>query len=348
MRIALCHHYSLSYGGGGERILADGANFLSQQGHDVSIRCLPFRRGRASFSLEDHIEHHEKPIHRFSADVAYHIYAPLTSDLFVSTAPKVAGLHGAVVADFDGDQKEFFKQGIFVAGAYVLRELLGCRALSRFDAVHTVNPDGLPIRHRRIFRIPNWVDCSKSDELLPIKNERQGKFRVLFVGKPSYTKGFDRFLALSDMFHDDDIEFVATFPPHNSKYTNNGKVRCLGHIPPNNIWETYSDAGVLLQPARKETFGLAILEALVSGTPVITTPISCHVSLKLPVHYASTLFGLYREVQKIFQLWKGEYDAYLNLAAEGARDARRYDRATLLPRFEDMLTQVANGGQNAH
>jgi glycosyltransferase involved in cell wall biosynthesis len=342
MKIALCHHYSLSHGGGGERILVDAANYLSMRGHDVSIYSLPFRRRGAPFQLSDRVQHIEAPFHKFEADVCYQIYAPLVSQLFKCNAPKIAGLHGAVVADYETGPLDFFKQGVFVAGAYVFRQLVGERALRKFDAIHTVNPEGLPIKHDRIYKIPNWVDCSKSDKLLPMKREKQGKFRVLFVGKPYYIKGFDRFIALSDMMEQDDIEFVATFPPEGQKYANRGRIRCVGHIPTEDVWDLYSTGGVLLHPTRKETFGLVILESLVSGTPVVTTPIPAHAVLNLPLQYASTLNGFSREVKRIYDVWKSDYNSYLGFAEKGAIAARHYDRKYLLPKFEAMLTEVAD------
>lgn len=344
MRIAFCHHYSLSHGGGGERILVDAANFLSARGHDVSIHSLPFRRRDFKFSLLSNVLYIEKPFHQFRADVAYHVYAPLTTYLFHSRAPKIAGLHGSVVADYLANPTDFFKQGIFVAGAYAFRQLLGRRALQSFNAIHTVNPYGFGLNHPRVFTLPNWVDCSKSSALLRSKRVRQRKFRVLFVGKPVYNKGIDRFIRLSKMFNQDDIEFVATFAPENGNRSNSERVRWVGQIPSERIWDLYSSGGVLLHPTRNETFGLVILESLASGTPVLTTPIPCHSVLKLPVHYASTLDGFAQNLKDMYGLWKGDYDSYLKLGDEGAEAVKHYDRQVILPRFEGMLKNVADGG----
>lgn len=297
-----------------------------------------------TFNLAKDVRYVEKPFHKFDADVTYHIYAPLTPYLFRSSAPRIAGLHGAVVADYETNPSDFFKQGVFVTGAYMFRELAGERALRRFSAVHTVNPNGLRLKHPRIFRIPNWVDCSKSADLLLSKRVRQKKFRVLFVGKPYYIKGIDWFITLSGMFSQDDIEFVATFGPETRNHSDHGRVRWVGQIPSDRIWDLYTSGGVLLHPTRKETFGLVILESLVSGTPVLTTPIPCHSDLKLPLHYASTLEGFAWNIKNVYDLWKRDYESYLKLGDQGAEAVRHYDRRFLLPRFEAMLEDVANGG----
>ncbi len=341
MRIAFCHHYSLSHGGGGERILVDAANFLSSRGHEVSIYSLPFRRRNAKFKLAPEVTYIEKPFHKFDADVSYHVYAPMAHHLFRCNAPKIAGLHGAVVADYDTSPSDFFKQGAFVAGAYMFRQFLGKRVFRGFDAIHTVNPNGLRVDHPRTFSIPNWVDCGKSAELLQSKKVRSDTFRLLFVGKPYFIKGIDRFIALSQMFDQDDMEFVATFPPEQGAYSNQGRISYIGRVPGERIWELYSTGGLLVHPTRKETFGIVILESLVSGTPVVTTPIPCHSSLKLPLHYASNLNGFAAQIKNMYDLWKGDYDSYLKLGTVGAEAVKHYDRSIWLPRFEEMLEEVS-------
>lgn len=310
---------------------------------------MPFRGREAKFSLADEVHYSEKLLHKYKADVSYHVYAPLTPYLFRCNAPKIAALHGAVVADYETNASDFFRQGVFVAGAYVFRQLLGERALARFDAVHTVNSGGLKLNHPTIYKIPNWVDCSRSVDLLRSRRVRQRKFRVLFVGKPYYIKGIDRFITLSNMFRQDDIEFVATFTPENGAYgkVSNGRVHWTGQVPSDLIWDLYSSGGLLLHPTRKETFGLVILESLASGTPVLTTPIPCHSVLKLPVHYASTLDGFAQKIKNIYNLWKSDFDSYLKLGDEGAEAVRHYDRRILLPRFEEMLKEVATGRKPA-
>jgi len=54
----------------------------------------------------------------------------------------------------------------------------------------------------------------------------------------------------------------------------NGSVRFLGHIPDKDLPNTYQGADFFVLPTRKlEGFGLVILEAMASGTPVLGTPV---------------------------------------------------------------------------
>lgn len=320
-------------------MIVDAANFLSSNGHEVSIHCLPFRKRGGLYHLNGGVSYCEKFLHRFSADVCYHIYAPLLSNLFLCNAPKIAGLHSPLVANFEDNPSDFLKQGPFVAGAYAFQKSFGNGALTGFDAVHTVNPKGLSLKHARIYAIPNWVDCSVTEQSLTTKQERGKTFRVLFAGKPQYVKGFDVFVALSKMIQQEDIEFVSTFLSP-SGY-NGSRVRFLGSLPHSEMPGLFSTVGLLVHPVREETFGLVILESLVSGTPVVTTPISSHVALNLPLRYASNLTEFAREIRDVYALWKEDYGAYLDLAREGANAVRLYDRTALLPQFENMLKKVA-------
>lgn len=337
MHVAFFHHYSLTHGGGGEWFVTELANFLSGQGHIIEIHALPFRRREAAIQLHRSVMYCEGPIHRSKAEIVYHVYAPFVSSLLLCRAPKIAGLHGAVVMDFESPPTFYMKQGPFVAGAYIARELLGSAYLRGFDAVHAVSPVRLP--HRRIFVLPNWVDCTNSLRALEMKRERDDIFRVLYVGKPSYTKGFDKFAELSELVKADDIEFVAVFPP-DPNYKGQGNIRWLGYVPHERLWEVYATASVLLHPTRQETFGRVILESLAAGTPVITTLIQSHRSLGLSLDFASTVSEMRSKLEEIYHRWASHYEDYLHRARAAAESVVRFDSRILLPQYEKMLQVV--------
>jgi glycosyltransferase involved in cell wall biosynthesis len=49
------------------------------------------------------------------------------------------------------------------------------------------------------------------------------------------------------------------------------RLRLLDYVPDDDLPALYSHAGLLAQPSRFEGFGMPVLEAMASGTPVITT-----------------------------------------------------------------------------
>ena len=341
MDIAFFHHYSLSHAGGGERFITELANFLSDRGHAVEVHALPFRRRDVPIQLEGNVPYCEKWFHRSKTEIAYHVYAPTVSRLFLHKGPRIAGLHGAVVMDFESPAAFYLRQGAFVAGAYVVRRSLGSRYLSGFDAVHAVSP--IDLTHPRLYVLPNWVACSNSCRALELKKERGDTFTVLYVGKPSYTKGFDMFVAVSESCQANDVRFVAVFPP-DPKFNHQGKVEWMGYVPHEQMWEVYARASVLLHPTRQETFGRVILESLASGTPVITTPIPCHQALGLDLDYASTVPEMRLKLEGMYARWKSDYAAYLRAANEAVESVARYDSQVLLPRYESMFREVLSDG----
>jgi len=340
LRVAFFHHYSLTHGGGGEGFLIELANFLASRGHRVEIHALPFRRRNVSPHLRQGVTYCEGVVHHAEADVSYHMYAPMLSHLFHCSGPRIAGLHGAVVADYDSPAGFYFRQGPYVAGAYVFRETVGRFDLDGFNLIHAVSP--VPISHPPVRVLPNWVDCSNSARALEHKREPEGVFSVLYVGKPSYTKGFDRFEALSEMLSGNGIEFWAAFPP-DPAYHGNARIKWLGYIPHEEMWGVYAKASVLLHPTRQETFGRVILESLAAGTPVITTPIPSHTSLQLPLEYAATLPNMKAAIERIHAQWQTDYDDYYRSAAASAHEVTRFDAQVLLPQYEDMVREVARG-----
>jgi glycosyltransferase involved in cell wall biosynthesis len=341
MDVAFFHHYSLSFGGGGERFIVELSNFLVNRGHSVEVHALPFRRRKVALGLDKDVPYCEKWIHRSNSEIAYLVYAPTVARLFRHNGPEVAGLHGAVVMDFESPPKFYFRQGPLVASAYILRRSQGSKYLIGFDAVHTVSP--VSLSHPHLYILPNWVNCSHSSEALELKKRKSDTFTVLYVGKPSYTKGFDLFAGVSELSTEKDIRFVAVFPP-DPNFNGQGKVEWIGHIPHEDIWKLYAGAAVLLHPTRQESFGRVILESLAAGTPVITTPIPSHQSLGLSLEYASSIPEMWAKVHDHYVRWKTDYDGYIASAQSAAESIARFDSRVLLPQYEGMLREVlANG-----
>src|SRR5207245_10265602 len=96
-----------------------------------------------------------------------------------------------------------------------------------FYAVHIVMQ--ALVAHPRVFFLPNWRDSSHRDEALQARERKPSKFYVLYVGKPSYIKGFSRFVELRRLIDGEDIEFVATVPP-DSLGPGDGNIKCLGMV----------------------------------------------------------------------------------------------------------------------
>ncbi len=92
----------------------------------------------------------------------------------------------------------------------------------------------------------------------------------LFVGRVSYEKNIDAFLNL-------DIPGTKVVcgvgPLEASLKERYPQVRWMGVMPRDELAKVYAAADVFVFPSRSETFGLVMLEAMASGTPVAAYPV---------------------------------------------------------------------------
>jgi glycosyltransferase involved in cell wall biosynthesis len=337
MKIAFCHYYGLSFGGGGERFLVDAARWLVEKGHEVSIYSVPIRRGLWRPSLVG-FEYREAPIHSFSAEVAYYLYNPLIAHLFRYRGPRIAGIHSPLLTQSLAETgyssrsltDDVRSHGMLAAFMKHSTRAIQAKELSTFDAVDWVSPsEPNEIHHRRLFKTPGWVNTRT---FYP-KAEKDKEFTVLFVGRHDYGKGFDRFLELSQVLTN--LRFVSTGESV-------GRIQGLGHLSDEDLATLYSRSSVLVCPSRGDTFGRVLPESLACGTPVLTTSIPAHTSLGLPLGLADNTGDMTNALTAIYEMWKNEKSEYEKVALAGLQSVKKYDIDNILPRFEMMLEQVGS------
>ena len=341
MRIAFCHYYSLSFGGGGERLLVDAARWLTERGHIVTIHVVPIRRGSWRPNLAS-LLYEEAPFHVFSADVTYYMYNPLVWRLFRQEGPKIAGIHSPLLTQGlaePGYTSQSFPQdvrrhGFLAAMMKSSVRFLQPRELLHFDAVDWVSPlEPIGIHHRRIYKNPGMVDM----RVFRPRPTKSDEFTVLFVGRQDYGKGFDRYVELSRVMTK--YRFVSTGESI-------GRIEGVGHPSDVALSNLYSESTVLLSPTRGDTFGRVLLEGLACGTPVITTSIPAHTALDLPFTYADSIEATASVLNAMFEMWKNDREEYNRQANAGVAAVRKYDAINVLPKFEAMLKQVATTDEN--
>jgi len=336
MKVAFCHYYGLSFGGGGERFLVEAATWLAERGHDVSIYSVPFRRGTWNPTLRG-FHYREAPIHFFSAGVTYFMYNPLVSHLFRHQSPRIAGIHSPLLTgslsgpeyasgSFADDVRNHGPLAAFMKHS---SQTFRNKELSSFDAVHWTGA-AVPtaFTHRRLFLIPGWVNTRT---FYP-RADKNKEFTVLFVGRHDHGKGFDRYLELSETLRN--LRFISTGEGIR-------KVEGVGHPSDEDLSTLYSSSSVLVCPSRGDTVGRVLLESLACGTPVLTTSIPAHTSLGLPLLLADDMKGMVNALETLYHMWKADSDRYQQLVTEGSDAVRRYDIDNVLPKFEKMLTLVS-------
>ena len=97
-------------------------------------------------------------------------------------------------------------------------------------------------------------------------------------------------------------------------------------------------AHVVVVPSRLDSFGLVQIEALASGTPVITSAIPEHLALGLDVRYAASASEFVVWVLSEHARWaSGE-----NGPLKEREKAKPYFLSSVGPRLEKMLSVVAD------
>jgi glycosyltransferase involved in cell wall biosynthesis len=164
---------------------------------------------------------------------------------------------------------------------------------------------------------------------------------VLFVGRRAYEKGFDLFTAVAREARRLGLKarFLATGGREGEVIDG---VESLGFVPEDELVNLYSSAHVVMYPTRADTFGLVILEALASGTPVIASDIPSHRLPGLPLLLARGVDGALRQLVNLYNMFYKDRERYLELCRRG-REAvvRSYSEEVVVPQYVRMFKEVA-------
>lgn len=318
MRIAFCHHLSLSYLGGGEKWITQLANELVKRGHEVEIRCLPFtlEDGRKKIPhLLDEIIYREGYFHDITdADVTYVTYHPLSWLNFKTSHPRIAGFHSHAYW-----LPAHPRYGLLPNVANIVNRFTSYSELRHFDAVHAIT-DTYPINHPRVYRIPHFIDC---DFFKP--NEKDDEFSVAFASRAVWQKGFDTLLKVKDIIEPD------------IKVNISG-----GKVPEKELPDFYGRSHATIVPSRVNTFGLTIVESMACGTPVIATPLITRNSLDLPLVYASSPMEFAERIWGFKKIWNEYKPDYSDFAHEIRNEIEsKYNKEIIVDKLERMFKEVA-------
>jgi len=128
--------------------------------------------------------------------------------------------------------------------------------------------------------IPNGVllDSGETDQSESKPRIPEGQSMILFVGKIMESKGISDLL---DAYHrlETDCTLLAVGPPENERLvermesTDFVDIRYLGYVDRQDLHTLYHDADLFVFPTRSDVFPLVTLEAMASGTPVVSTTV---------------------------------------------------------------------------
>lgn len=345
MKVALCHHYSITFQGGGERFLVEVANQLVRAGHEAVIYALPFARRSINVDrILQGVEYHESLVHRIhGVDVAYFVYAPFVHNLFLGSFPRIGALHAFVFLDeLQHDEVrtmshvKFIKEfgfSRFLSNLYFDR--FSKRELTGFDAIHVINREARALvenGQKQVYYVPNWVDTTRFQKV----REKGRRFSVLFVGRR--TKGFSMFVEIADLLSKEEIDFLAIGPDLENAWN----VKNLGFITDTKeLIELYSKVHALVYTSKTDVFPLTLLEAAACQIPIISLPTRAIRGLDLPLFYATSAEEFARVILDLKNVWQAREEDYARLAEGMRKEAMRYDLGNVFPKFLGMLKEVA-------
>lgn len=337
MKIALCLHISLAFGGGGEKWAWTVAKYLHKRGHQVEIHALPYTpHGRKVINsnelakILDGIPYYEAWHHTVSSDISYMFYNPLGYVFFHCKSKKIAGIHTNV---YFMPKIPPLNYGLPAILSRLVYKVMGTADLSMYDAIHIINK-AIKVRHKRVYYIPNFVN---TDIYKPMTKKRDN-FTVLYVGRPSWQKGWDVFVTLANLLRSkcSNVEFIWVGGTCNRA---NG-IKGLGYVTrEQELARLYSSAHVTVYPSRADNFPLVVVESLACGTPVLTTGIPAHLSLDLPLLFANNVDEFSQKIMNLYNEWKKDPDYFASLGIKLRNLAMRYDSKNILPIFERMLKE---------
>jgi glycosyltransferase involved in cell wall biosynthesis len=203
--------------------------------------------------------------------------------------------------------------------------------------------DYVPLKDRLV-EIPHGIHFShfqvKAKEKLP------GNPALLYVGRLEHIKGVDLLIDMlphvlekcpNAQLHilgsgSQKKELVQRLSKHNLR----GKVNFFGYVSGNALPRFYQMADICVFPSRFETFGIAILEAMASGKPIVATNVGNIPNLvqngKNGIVVEPRPFKIANAVLVLF----GDELLRRDISSNNLASARKYDWKEIIPKYLDM------------
>lgn len=140
----------------------------------------------------------------------------------------------------------------------------------------------LGLRPKRVDVIPNGFELPRDAVASGYSNNstRRSRPTVLSLGRISWKKGLDRLILA--MVHvpnarlvvagNDDEQYMPQLRRLCAKHDLSSRTEFIGPVHGAKKWEAFANADVFALASHSENFGMAVLEAMACGIPVVVTP----------------------------------------------------------------------------
>lgn len=380
MDIAFVDPYKLEYYGGLEKLVHDISIYLKSKGHNITIyslnRGFPRSNELPSIVKSKGIEYKVlktiphtcifEPILR-RHDIIYFAQMLLGAEFYIPIIKRLHKLTKFIVG--------FHTPPLFKENYGVLKDILpppklvqqrnsikmlyemifgtkGMRLFKHYDGYHVNNRFFSKLLSyygydaKKIYHIPNPIFFNQYVR----DGEKFEKFTVLFAQRLDYDKGADRIPEIVKAFKEDEVDFIIIGKgEYSDTITELAKsrrnVEYLGFVDTNLKHEVLHKSHVLAVPSRGDTFNLSALEALASGTPVVSMWVPgvedylvTYDNGYLSIDIRDMVYG----IRFIKKLWL-EGMPYRQMVRRAIETARILDMENVGVLFERMLYEVLNG-----
>lgn len=375
MRVLIYSPYSLRFNGGGERWIVEVALRLSLLKHEVVIVTTRFGGGvDSSFDsrLTDNFCLTELPFLKLpylgllfpipvyfrklnrlfkSADVVYFNNVFPFQELIMLAAKLI----------YKKPIINMYQSPIYSSGrrTKLYQSVVSSKIVRFFDAQHVLNEADRQVltkwKAKNIHYIPNGVS---TDKFVPSGISSGAKFKVLFVGRLNYHKGFDILLELIGIIYnnqgllcDEDVEFSiigngffkSPAQDLQKRYRN---VEYIGQIKHEALPEFYAYASLLIMPSRWEGMPLVALEAQSCGLPIVASDIPglreiAFNNKSITLVNKKDPAAFMEAVCKHYSLWKYQRENFESLRQSARNNAQTgYDWNKIMPLIIELLLSL--------
>jgi glycosyltransferase involved in cell wall biosynthesis len=202
------------------------------------------------------------------------------------------------------------------------------------DHSYEVLTDIYQFNEERVTRILHGVEVERFNPKNPTHPDIDPDVKtLLYVGRLGPRKGLDLLLEAVSATEVGNFELIIAGSGRHEAHLRNrcsklgiaDRVRFLGYVPDDDLPSLYASADIFVLPSTYEGFGLVLLEAMSSGTPVIATKVG---GIPSVVENDKTGFLIPRDSdalkQKIEYMLRND-----NIRQDMAKRARSYAESTL-------------------
>jgi glycosyltransferase involved in cell wall biosynthesis len=154
-----------------------------------------------------------------------------------------------------------------------VRKRIARRVLRKADSVRVVSESlKSRIRHPNVYVLPIYIDRSRIEEgaIFDLHNKYGFKSVVLAVSRLSAEKNVRMAIEAVSKIPDTGLVIVGD-GPEREKFKETDRVKFVGWQ--ENLASYYKTADIFIQTSKFEGYGLSLVEAGLSGLPVVTTPV---------------------------------------------------------------------------